>query len=117
MSKYNRRMPDISSTLVASYTAHLESEELKLESEYHLVPVDFPCESTAGAVSGAQVKIPLVEFKGRFYQPGTSPPERYVRWDVCEDLAQQFCLKCRETKSGKRAHMQVVEILDQYLQR
>lgn len=78
------------------------------------VPDDFPQSQTIGAVGGFQNKVLLVAQAGKFYSPGCTPAELYARWDVCEDLAQQFSRKCVETKSGKRAQMTEVEILEQY---
>jgi len=88
-----------------------------MENEFHLVPNDFPNGGTSGAVAGVIPKVLLVEYLGRYYEPGTSPPERFERWEVCEDLAQQFRAKCLETKAGARAHMSECDILHQYLER
>lgn len=81
------------------------------------VPADFPRPVHLGAVGGFQDKLLLVQFGGKFYEPGCTPPELHSRWDVCEDLARQFVEKARETKSGKRAHMTEQDILEQYLLR
>lgn len=88
-----------------------------MEQEDFSVPDDFPRPVHMGAASGLQDKLLLVKYGGKFYTPGCTPPELRQRWDVCEDLARQFSEKCRETKSGKRAHLSEVEILEQYLQR
>jgi len=85
--------------------------------EYDLIPADFPATALLGAIGGAQAKLLLTEFKGKFYPPGTTPPERFQRWDVCEDLARQFSKKSLESKAGKRAHMSEIEILEQYYER
>lgn len=82
-----------------------------------IVPDDFPRPDVAGAVAGYQPKLLLVKHGGKFYPPGGTPPERFERWDICEDLAQQLVLKCRECKSGKRSHMTELQILEQYLRR
>ncbi len=82
------------------------------------VPHDFPLPlPTLGSIGGSQAKLLLVEYEGSFYQPGSTPLDRYARWDVCEDLAQQLKVKCLESKAGKRAHMTETEILQQYYDR
>jgi hypothetical protein len=78
------------------------------------VPDDFPRPKLHSSVAGYQAKLPLVASGGRFYLPGSTPRELHSRWDICEDMAQQFVVKSRECKSGKRAHMSEEEILDQY---
>ena len=83
----------------------------------YAVPADFPRPDVASSVAGSQPKLALVGYQGKYYLPGGTPPERFARWDACEDLAQQFVPKCLESKSGKRAHMSETEILDQYLLR
>lgn len=79
-----------------------------------LVPDDFPRPQIHSSVAGYQAKLPLVAAGGLFYPPGGTPRELHRRWDICEDLAQQFVIKSRECKAGKRAHMSEEEILDQY---
>jgi hypothetical protein len=59
----------------------------------------------------------MTQYKGRFYIPGCTPPEIFLRWDVCEDLAKQLSTKSVESKAGKRRHLSELEILDQYLPR
>lgn len=78
------------------------------------VPDDFPRPPIRSALAGFQAKLPLVSYEGRFYAQGGTPPELRNRWDICEDLAQQFVVKATESKAGKRAHMSEAEILDQY---
>lgn len=81
------------------------------------VPTDFPRPKHLGAVAGAQPKILVTQFQGRFYSPGCTPPELYERWQHCMSLVEQFVAACIETKAGKRRDMAEVEILDQYLTR
>lgn len=83
-------------------------------SPNYSVPDDFPRPCIHSSVAGYQAKLPLVSFGGRFYLPGGTPRELYVRWDICEDLAQQFAVKSKECKMGKRRHMSEEAILDQY---
>jgi hypothetical protein len=87
------------------------------EKNYAKVPPDFPRPLHHGAVSGAQTKLLMSQYEGRFYMPGCTPPEIFGRWDVCEDLAKQFSEKSLESKAGKRSHMSEIEILAQYLPR
>lgn len=90
---------------------------LLCEEQYAQVPADFPRPVHLGAASGAQSKLLTAEYKGRFYSPGSTPPEIFARWDMCEDLARQMSAKCLESKAGKRSHMSELEILEQYLPR
>jgi hypothetical protein len=78
------------------------------------VPADFPRPVVRSSVAGFQPKLALTTYHGRFYRPGGTPPELYRRWDICEDLAQQFVRKAAGSKAGKRAVMSEVDILDQY---
>lgn len=94
-----------------------EQSSAEDDARYAQVPADFPRPVHLGSVPGAQAKFLMVQFKGRFYSPGCTPPELWERWDICEDLAHQFCRKCIDNKAGKRSHMTEVEILDQYLLR
>lgn len=96
--------------------AHSASVPLD-DEQYAQVPPDFPRPVNLGAVPGAQPKLLMTKYGGRFYVPGCTPPEIYERWDVCEDLAKQLSAKSLESKAGKRAGMSELEILDQYLPR
>jgi hypothetical protein len=87
------------------------------DARYAQVPADFPRPVHLGALPGAQPKLLMVKYGGGYYSPGCTPPEIWERWDVCEDLAQQFCQKSLENKAGKRAHLSETAILDQYLER
>lgn len=86
-------------------------------SAYALVPADFPRPEHLFSLAGFQPKLSMVQYEGKFYSPGSTPPEIHQRWDRCEDFAQQFKVKCLESKTGKRAHMSEEEILMQYLVR
>jgi hypothetical protein len=95
-------------------------EQTKSESIPHSefdVPDDFPRPRHFGAVPGAQSKILAVEYQGRYYSPGCTPPELFERWQHCMHLVPQFVSTCIETKKGKRKNMPEAEILDQYLVR
>lgn len=81
------------------------------------VPADFPRPRHLGAVPGAQEKILVTRYQGRFYSPGCTPPELYANWKHCVSLVEQFVPACIETKAGKRAHMSEEAILAQYLTR
>lgn len=86
-------------------------------ADYSKIPADFPRSEVYGAVSGAHPKLLLVNYEGKFYAPGCTPPEVHLRWDACEDLANKLAAKALESKHGKRSHMSELEILDQYLPR
>lgn len=96
---------------------HTSPTSSAIVEKYEQIPSDFPTAGLLGTVTGAHPKLLLTEFDGKLYQPGASPPERFQRWDVCEDLARQFSEKCLESKVGKRSHMSEVEILRQYFDR
>lgn len=95
----------------------MKTESKPLTKNYALIASDFPRVKHHGAVAGAQMKLLLVEFEGNYYTPGDTPPERFRRWENCEDIAQQFCEKSLESKAGKRSHMSEEAIIDQYLER
>lgn len=81
------------------------------------LPDDFPRLVITSAISGYQSKLALVEYEGKYYVPGGTPPELFGRWETCEDLAQQLSVKSTESKAGKRSNMSEKEILAQYLER
>ncbi len=56
------------------------------------VPDDFPRDVTPASLSGAQPKLAGRMIGGRFVV-GQTDDERYERWDLCEDLAQQLVPK------------------------
>jgi hypothetical protein len=87
------------------------------EDDFAQVPPDFPRPTHYGTVGGAQPKLLMTQYDGRFYSPGCTPPEIWTRWDACEDLAKQISAKSVESKAGKRSHMSELEILEQYLPR
>lgn len=78
------------------------------------VPDDFPRPVHLGAVGGAQPKFLAVMYKGRYYEPGATPPEVHERWLICTDLTEQLVEKSLLSKAGKRAHMSDSQILEQY---
>lgn len=84
---------------------------------YALIPEDFPRPDVASSLAGFQNKLALVQFEGKLYLPGGTPPERFAKWSICEEQAQHLAMKSKECKAGKRAHMSETEILEQYLQR
>ncbi|QGZ62391.1 hypothetical protein [Paraburkholderia acidisoli] len=53
------------------------------------VPDDFPREANLGAVTGVQPKLLVREIDGR-YQSALTEEELWVRYDACEDLANQL---------------------------
>lgn len=81
------------------------------------VPDDFPRVMSMGAIGGAQAKLLLTEYQGKYYAPGNSPPELYNRWIYCEDIVGKMCTLSLNSKAGKRSHMSEADILSQYLDR
>ncbi|MYN26969.1 hypothetical protein [Duganella levis] len=108
----------ISSAVALADKVHCErSSTLEVEIKRALIPSDFPAQPQAASISGAQPKIALVSYGGKYYEPGTSPPEVLARWELCEDLANQFVERCLLNEKGKYAHLSRQEILQQYLAR
>ncbi|MET3139348.1 hypothetical protein AAKU61_003729 [Undibacterium sp. GrIS 1.2] len=93
------------------------SNESNKIPDFSLIPADFPSTPNPGSLTGFQAKVLFTEYEGQFYPPGTTPPERFQRWEICEDLARQFSEKSLESKAGKRAHMSEQDILQQYYDR
>ncbi|WP_370882092.1 DUF2442 domain-containing protein [Paraburkholderia graminis] len=56
------------------------------------IPVDFPQNPTPALLSGTQPKLAGRMIDGRFVV-GLTAEKRWVRWDICEDLAQQLVAK------------------------
>jgi len=67
------------------------------------VPDDFPGNSTAAAVAGAQPKVCVRESGGK-YVSGQTDAERYERGYICEDLAHQLIPKARNDAAAHPAH-------------
>lgn len=53
------------------------------------VPDDFPRDVTPASLAGRQMKLAGRLIDGKFVV-GLTAEERYERWEVCEDLAQQL---------------------------
>jgi len=81
------------------------------------VPLDFPRPDHLGALPGAQPKLLAVLYEGKFYTPGTTPPELRARWEFCADFADHLAVKASVSKAGKRLHMCEQDILQHYLDR
>ena len=58
------------------------------------IPADFPKQPPMGAVTGVQPKI-LARKLGDRYVAGWTEEELRLRFENCEDLAQQFANYCR----------------------
>lgn len=95
----------------------MKTEIEPLSKDYASIASDFPKLEHWGAVPGSQMKLLVVEFEGKYYTPGDTPPERFMRWQNCEDIAQQFCTASLNSKAGKRSYMSEEAIIDQYLER
>ncbi|WP_115665645.1 hypothetical protein [Cupriavidus taiwanensis] len=67
------------------------------------VPEDFPRVVIPAVVTGAQPKICVREIDGR-YVAGQTEEERYERWDICEDLAQQLLSVAQKDATGHPEH-------------
>lgn len=67
---------------------------------YAAAPRDFPRPEHRGAVPGMQPKLLNTKYKDKVHQLGSTPPELYQQWDVCEDFAQQLADKSRDSKAG-----------------
>lgn len=91
-----------------------DSEE---NPEFGDIPADFPRGNDFSSLAGAQAKIAVTIYNGRYYSSGNTPPEILKRWEKCEGLAIQLAKKSQESQAGKRAHMSKDEILAQYLDR
>lgn len=85
---------------------------------YEDVPADYPRRAAHGAISGCQPKVLLKSGpNGMFYMPGNSPHERWEDWKYSESMVAAMVDRCRQTKSGERAHMTEEEIILQYYRR
>jgi hypothetical protein len=56
------------------------------------VPDDFPRDVTPASLAGSTPKLAGRWIDGRLVV-GLTAEERYIRWDMCEDLAQQLVAK------------------------
>jgi hypothetical protein len=85
---------------------------------YSDVPADYPRCEVHGSISGAQPKLLLSSAPdGYFYIPGNTPQQRWEDWTYSANMVTAMAERCRETKSGERAHMTEEEIILQYYQR
>lgn len=62
------------------------------ENSTSRVPDDFPWDIAPGSLAGAQPKLAGRKIGGRVVV-GLTAAERFHRWDLCEDLAQQLVPK------------------------
>ncbi|KAE8754493.1 DUF2442 domain-containing protein [Paraburkholderia madseniana] len=70
-----------------------DAEQLLLEEKLsEQIPDDFPRDTTPASLSGSQSKLAARRIAGRIVV-GLTAPERYERWDLCEDLARQLVPK------------------------
>lgn len=79
---------DISVSGLLRDAEHFQFDE-KLHPE---VPDDFPRDTTPASLAGAHAKLAVRRIGGRFIV-GLTAAERFVRWYLCEDLAQQLVPK------------------------
>lgn len=59
------------------------------------IPLNFPSDSYASALSGAQPKLAMVLIDGKYYPEGDTPTQKLERYLMCEDLAQQGLEYCK----------------------
>ncbi|CAD6514423.1 hypothetical protein ACFQ3P_04575 [Paraburkholderia sabiae] len=62
------------------------------------VPEDFPRDVTPASLAGAHPKLAGRVIDGKFVV-GMTEEERFERWDICEDLAQQLVGVARKDAS------------------
>jgi hypothetical protein len=73
-----------------------DAEQLLLEEGLRAqIPDDFPANTALASLAGAGPKLAARQIAGRFVA-GQTARERYERWDVCEDLAQQLVAKAQK---------------------
>ena len=85
-------------------------------ANYPGIPADFPIDDMGSGLSGAQLKLSLVEENGQYFSPGTSPTEVAEAYDICEDLAQQCVHYCiRKMAEQSLPYEEVLEMLLQGL--
>ena len=73
------------------------------------VPADFPKDTTPALLSGTQPKIAGRWIEGRLIV-GLTAEERYIRWDMCEDLAQQLVPKTLKDSAKYPEHSREVTL-------
>jgi hypothetical protein len=78
------------------------------------VPDDFPHRPAITSLPGAQLKMVVTEFEGRFYAVGNSPPERVERYCYCLGLASWLAQKCLRNEHGKYDGLTHAQIIEQY---
>lgn len=64
------------------------------------IPNSFPMDPSPSALSGAQPKIAVRLIDGQ-YVAGLTDEERFERYEICEDLAQQLIGYCRRKQSER----------------
>lgn len=57
------------------------------------IPDDFPSGAPLASLAGAQPKLAVRLVNGK-YLAGLTEEERLERYEICEDLAQQFVVYC-----------------------
>jgi hypothetical protein len=73
------------------------------------VPDDFPRDVTPASLPGAQPKLAARLIDGKFLV-GQTDEERFERWDVCEDLAQQLVAKAQKDSERYPQHSREVTL-------
>ncbi|CAH2897731.1 MAG: hypothetical protein PCALPYG88_2062 [uncultured Paraburkholderia sp.] len=73
------------------------------------VPDDFPRNANPASLSGAQPKLAGRLIEGKLVV-GLTDDERYERWDICEDLAQQLVGKAQKDAGKNPQHSRDVTL-------
>ncbi|MET3243475.1 hypothetical protein ABIE53_000220 [Burkholderia sp. OAS925] len=73
------------------------------------VPDDFPRDVTPASLPGAQPKLAARLIDGKFVV-GQTDDERFERWQICEDLAQQLVAKARQDAAKYPHHSREVTL-------
>lgn len=73
------------------------------------VPTNFPWDPTPALLSGTHPKLAGRMIDGRFVV-GLTAEERWVRWDMCEDLAQQLVAKTLQDAAKHPQHSSEVTL-------
>lgn len=65
------------------------------------IPLNFPRDNYASALSGAQPKLAMVLINDKYYPEGNTPEQQLQRYLMCEDLAHQGMAYCnRKIEDG-----------------
>ncbi|MDD1790148.1 DUF6088 family protein [Burkholderia gladioli] len=91
---------------------------LQMGASIVAVPHDFPWDTTPAALSGTQPKLAGRMIDGKFVA-GLTATERFERWNLCEDLAQQLVAVARKdaAKHPQHSHDETLQRVRQGMER